>query len=554
MMGVVVEMVLLIVESQSGDNTVYHRLAEALMDLMDDNDGLIRKVTKHNTGKIFDSGLVNEKEPLPYCMDLFTKGIALTSGRRPVLEQGESVLLTQRDVGLYEGNTRLQEYDAGIAYITTHRLIWVDDKRDTSVALSLALIHSISNTGGFSLPTGGFIKSSPKIILTLRKPTTASASTSSTSSTTPSSTQPQQQQTINPWICQICDSVNVTTLSVCDHCGVKRQNMPEPTPQQQPQQQSNRKEKICTVCTFSNHPDLQFCEMCDSPLGSQSQSQKGGTSGTGTISGSTSTSSSLNELSMAGGKPVTLATPLDSEVSVVKLSFRTGGLGDFLKVLKGALADKEWEKIVASKAVEVKKVEEDLAKMRMGGITQRIEQANKLNDTNLNEAFRDLDALMTKAADMVKLAESITSRLNSSGNAAALTNSDSPDIVAFRSYLVELGISSPVTKETTGDSYSQELAKELADFLDKVMVRYGGMIALTDLYCIFNRARGVVVNCLRDCDSCIDYGNSTADYCDDAIATRIMEHVTKAVNDGVTAVDIAKADKISMVLAREQLL
>lgn len=44
---------------------------------------------------------------------------------------------------------------------------------------------------------------------------------------------------------------------------------------------------------------------------------------------------------------------------------------------------------------------------------------------------------------------------------------------------------------TAGSIYHQELARELADFLSKFLDRQDTMKPLTDLYCVFNRARGV---------------------------------------------------------------
>ncbi|KXJ19499.1 Vacuolar protein-sorting-associated protein 36 [Exaiptasia diaphana] len=56
-----------------------------------------------------------------------------------------------------------------------------------------------------------------------------------------------------------------------------------------------------------------------------------------------------------------------------------------------------------------------------------------------------------------------------------------------------MGIDNPVTRETvgTGANYHNELAKELGRFLDNIIQDEGGMMALTDVYCRFNRARGM---------------------------------------------------------------
>lgn len=42
-----------------------------------------------------------------------------------------------------------------------------------------------------------------------------------------------------------------------------------------------------------------------------------------------------------------------------------------------------------------------------------------------------------------------------------------------------------------GKSYYEELAREFAGFMLPVLNSKSSMIALTDAYCLFNRARGV---------------------------------------------------------------
>lgn len=46
-------------------------------------------------------------------------------------------------------------------------------------------------------------------------------------------------------------------------------------------------------------------------------------------------------------------------------------------------------------------------------------------------------------------------------------------------------------RDEAGSTYHQELARELAEFLENVLVKDDKMMSLTDIYCIFNKARGV---------------------------------------------------------------
>ena len=58
--------------------------------------------------------------------------------------------------------------------------------------------------------------------------------------------------------------------------------------------------------------------------------------------------------------------------------------------------------------------------------------------------------------------------------------------------LFYLGIISPVTRLSAGREYHQQLARQIVDLLlsNHRLRRLGGMITLSDVYCIYNRARG----------------------------------------------------------------
>ena len=53
--------------------------------------------------------------------------------------------------------------------------------------------------------------------------------------------------------------------------------------------------------------------------------------------------------------------------------------------------------------------------------------------------------------------------------------------------LVDLGLIDPVTKKNAGTRYQEQLARQLASFLEPVLRRESGMMALHDVYCVFNR-------------------------------------------------------------------
>lgn len=77
----------------------------------------------------------------------------------------------------------------------------------------------------------------------------------------------------------------------------------------------------------------------------------------------------------------------------------------------------------------------------IGAIQERIEKTRLDAAETLTDAFKDLDGLMAKAAEMVKLAESITAKVNKEPQ-----GSSENDTLALNTYLMELGISNPVTR------------------------------------------------------------------------------------------------------------
>jgi EAP30/Vps36 family len=58
---------------------------------------------------------------------------------------------------------------------------------------------------------------------------------------------------------------------------------------------------------------------------------------------------------------------------------------------------------------------------------------------------------------------------------------------AMADSLVDVGIVNPVTKSNTGTKYQERLSAQLEEFLRPVLRKERGMMALHDVYCVFNR-------------------------------------------------------------------
>ncbi|TPX48639.1 hypothetical protein SeMB42_g01930 [Synchytrium endobioticum] len=486
-------------------------------------------------------------------LDAYADPLTLSSALRPLLVPGETILLQQRDVGLYDGNKRLWSHDKGVAYISTHRILWVPDDAahqltSTAIAIPLSCIVKME-------PMPAFVTQSPKIALHLT-PTRGSQHTTTTT-TTPSHLQPPNPP--DAWPCPICSTPNRSTDAKCSECGVKKSGPPPsplsttvPSPQRIPTAPTPPPNgNPCKACTFINQPDTIQCIVCATPLDSLPSSEH------------------ASHPTLTPHAQHASTQPLPH--LVLKLSFRSLGMPAFAKALRSAVQRREWEPISEPHTPSASAPTKVELMSGIGSIMRNVDQSRAAVTSSLSEAFRDLDALMHKASDMVSLAESISARLS----AASSASDDSSEMTTFREYLLDLGIASPVTKKAAGNMYDQELARQLAEFLERVLPRSGGMMALVDVYCIFNRARGVALvspeDLIRACqlfeklalpyrlrrfDSGLLVLQSQTHHDDDTIR-RVRERVQQATinrGGGLTAIQLATAEKISVMLAREQLL
>ena len=116
----------------------------------------------------------------------------------------------------------------------------------------------------------------------------------------------------------------------------------------------------------------------------------------------------------------------------------------------------------------------------VGGLLRRQEAATAADAAAVDAAFVDLRALMAAAAEMVALARRATA-----------ATADGGEPTGLEADLASLGIASPVTRQSAGALYARELSRQLADFVAPRLAASGGVLPLTDVYCLFNRARGV---------------------------------------------------------------
>jgi len=148
----------------------------------------------------------------------------------------------------------------------------------------------------------------------------------------------------------------------------------------------------------------------------------------------------------------------------------------------------------------------------LGGIIRAAKDDSSRIDAELGAAFRDLNALMRHAQDLVTLAERVSDGLarRSASLDAGHSQNDNREVEAkakLASLSDSLGvslISNPVERSDSRSTsaFHKELARELSMWFAQLKDQ-AAMLALTDVYSMYNRARGVALispeECYRAC-------------------------------------------------------
>jgi len=125
----------------------------------------------------------------------------------------------------------------------------------------------------------------------------------------------------------------------------------------------------------------------------------------------------------------------------------------------------------------------------IAGIQKKMQVTSQQNQATISGAFQDLESLKSKAKDLVKVAETIQNKIKRKE-----LDSNSEEMKEIQSVMFNMGLagnlSVGVSKDLAGKHYFSELAKEIEKFCGQVLERFGGVLALVDLYCLYNRARG----------------------------------------------------------------
>ena len=142
------------------------------------------------------------------------------------------------------------------------------------------------------------------------------------------------------------------------------------------------------------------------------------------------------------------------------------------------------------------------------GLVRGVETSAQSTQLDMDDALKDLDALMVKAREMVRLAGELNDRLTTVAELDASSGGADLETATFiRSSLAQLGLRMtdvPVTLDMARDEkrWYEQLARELAGMLQGAggksgpgMMENRGIIALDEVWGGWNRARGVGKTC-----------------------------------------------------------
>uniref|UniRef100_A0A8C5LEQ8 Vacuolar protein-sorting-associated protein 36 n=1 Tax=Jaculus jaculus TaxID=51337 RepID=A0A8C5LEQ8_JACJA len=257
-----------------------------------------------------------------------------------------------------------------------------------------------------------------------------------------------------------------------------------------------------------------------------------------------------------------------SKNSYIKLSFKEHGQIEFYRRLSEEMIQRRWESMPVSQSLQSKRGSQPGRVRAVGivGIERKLEEKRKETDKNISEYFSSV-FFFQQAKEMVELSKSIANKIKE--KQGDITEDET---IRFKSYLLSMGIANPVTRETygSGTQYHMQLAKQLAGILQAPLEERGGIMSLTEVYCLVNRARGMellspedLVNACKMLDALklplrlrvFDSGVMVIElqsHKEEEMVASALETVSE--KGSLTSEEFAKLVGMSVLLAKERLL
>jgi ESCRT-II complex subunit VPS36 len=248
---------------------------------------------------------------------------------------------------------------------------------------------------------------------------------------------------------------------------------------------------------------------------------------------------------------------------------------DLLGLLEKALQRRAWE--AAARAEERQKTSQavTVSKRKVGvdaimaKSALRHKEAARIADEALSG---DAEQLLQEAAELVTVIQKYVATLQKSSG----DDQDDEAKQILASMLSDMGITSALTKHdihmrgANKDEYHILIARQLADFLVPKLEKTGGILTLTDVFCLFNRARGTnlispedlvqALKLTRELNLLIQLREFPSgitvvqldSWDDEKMATKLVDLCN--IHRCVTSLDTSRALHTSPLLAQEHLL
>lgn len=409
--------------------------------------------------------------------------VPINKSSRPILFENEYSIYVKDGVGIYQGKLKIVNHQNGRVYLTNKRVIYIDSN-DGSHAIAVSL-KDVARAEYVER----FLRSSPKVKVYLKiEDESTPVAGSSTNSPQDLLASLPLDKTVD-WICVICSFNNhistKTDLDVnfprCISCGIppsrsqieqviknaysQQKAPPEPQPSENTDQ--------CPKCTFINHPSMRYCELCGTELPAAKLA----------LSRKIQDLENHSTPNLWEQNPLGLILEEKEEYTngrpYIKISFRKGGDLGFYEHIVEQIEKMKWEMLenrggISGDATRIQKKEESGPKVKTGGI-HSLERIGKLqrkqNEIILTQSLEDLEQLMFKAQDLIKLSSSFGSLVKRQKNVPTATI---PPLVIGRS----------------SSLFHQELARHISEYLlNSELTKVTSMITIPDLFASYNRFR-----------------------------------------------------------------
>ncbi|SMN22701.1 similar to Saccharomyces cerevisiae YLR417W VPS36 Component of the ESCRT-II complex [Maudiozyma saulgeensis] len=396
--------------------------------------------------------------------------IEITASGRPILRENEKDIFIDYSVGLYDGKHRVPDKQNGRVFLTSQRVIYVDDQQpiECSVFLELDNIKSID----FS---SSFLKRSARIIIFLNESSTIVNTDNKNSKN-------KEKDIVSSWNCPICAHVNETKGKitenssndlVCSNCGIPAEfsTITDSLAFKTVKQESNANE--CPSCTFINHPSLTNCELCGTRLIHSQMNQTRSKQRHHHQSRTTASKNEYVQLSFRKSDGSLFGQSLEAMLD--KLRKRDVFNKDVVSVNGVAVNENEIKKFQESfdSNHNIEVIKDKFNSIGISGLERSRENQLANNDILFNSALSDMNKLISLAHNIERLYK------GSNSDTTTSINKQQPSLIIDRDKFLNKDL---FLDEISRDIYEYAIAESRDNETNNIM------ITLVDLYAMYNKA------------------------------------------------------------------